>query len=182
MNKLSPETLKELKKRWEEMQAVRNSRRTQEVIIKELSTLICDYQKDSFLPYLTQMTIHIDQRESSEVFESLKSPMKQFVYLTDLYFSVENGGNKVGFSKEEWSKITYLLNEIEMTYFGDIGFYDENKKDSPNLDKISLTFWIKINPGLCTNSFISLSSGSLIQSFGSTPLLINLSVSFGHSS
>lgn len=145
MNEPSPETLKELKKRWEQMQVIRKSRRTQEEIIKELSTLICDFQKDSFLPYLTQMTIHIDQRETSEVFKNLMSPMKQFVYLTDLFFSVETGGKKVGFSKEEWEKITYLLNEIEMTYFGDIGFYDENIKDSPNLDKVLVSLQTFLN-------------------------------------
>jgi ribosomal protein S21 len=145
MNEPNPEALKELKKRYEQIQAIRKSRRTQEEIIKELSSLINDFQKDSFLPYLTQMTIHIDQRETSEVFKNLMSPMKQFVYLTDLYFSVETGGNKIGFSEDEWGKITYLLNEIEMTYFGDIGFYDEDIKDSPNLDKVSVSLQTFLN-------------------------------------
>lgn len=145
MNKPSPEALIELKKRWEEMQAIRKSRRTQEEIINELSLLISDFQKDSFLSYLTQMISHIDQRETSEVFKNLMSPMKQFVYLTDLYFSVEKGGSKIGFSKEEWHKITYLLNEIEMTYFGDIGFYDENINDSPNIDKVSVSLQTFLN-------------------------------------
>lgn len=145
MNKPSSEALEELKKSWEKMQAIRKSRRTQEEIINELSSLISDFKKDSFLPYLTQMTSHIDQRETSEVFKNLMSPMKQFVYLTDLYFSVETGGSKVGISKEEWDKITYLLNEIEMTYFGDIGFYDENINDSPNIDKVSISLQTFLN-------------------------------------
>ena len=145
MNDQSSEALKELKKRWEQIQSIRTSRRTQEEIIKELSTLICDFQKDSFLPYLTQMTTHIDQRETSEVFKNLMSPMKQFVYLTDLFFSVETGGSKVGFSEDEWGKITYLLNEIEMTYFGDIGFYDEKINDSRNLDKVSVSLQTFLN-------------------------------------
>ena len=145
MNEPSPEAIKALKKNYDAMQAIRLSRRTQEEIINELSTLIKDFQKDSFLPYLTQMTIHIDQRETSEIFKNLMSPMKQFVYLTDLFFSVETGGDKVGFSKEEWEKITILLNEIEMTYFGDIGFFDENIADSPNLDKVSVSLPSFIN-------------------------------------
>ena len=145
MNKPSPEALNELKKHWGEMQAIRKSGRTQEDIIKELSSLIRDFRKDSFLPYLTQMTTHIDQRETSEVFKNLMSPMKQFVYLTDLFFSVETGGDKVGFSEEEWDKITYLLNEIEMTYFVDIGFYNENIKDNPDLDKISVSLTTFLN-------------------------------------
>ena len=145
MNEPSPEAIKALKKNYDAMQAIRLSRRTQEEIINELSSLIKDFQKDSFLPYLTQMTTHIDQRETSEVFKNLMSPMKQFVYLTDLFFSVETGGNRVGFSKDEWEKITILLNEIEMTYFGDIGFFDENIKDSPNLDKVSVSLTSFLN-------------------------------------
>lgn len=139
MNKPTPEAIKGLKKRWEQMQAIRNSRRSQEEIISELSSLIKNFKKDSLLTYLTQMSIHIDQRETSKVFENLMSPMKQFVYLTDLYFSVETGGNKEGFSEEEWGKITFLLNEIEMTYFGDIGFYDKDLKEGPELDKVSVS-------------------------------------------
>ena len=145
MNEPSPEAIKALKKNYDAMQAIRLSRRTQEEIINELSSLIKGFQKDSFLPYLTQMTTHIDQRETSEIFKNLMSPMKQFVYLTDLFFSVEIGGNKVGFSKEEWEKITTLLNEIEMTYFGDIGFSDKNIKDSSDLDKISVSLTSFIN-------------------------------------
>lgn len=139
MNEPSPEAIQELKKRWEQMQAIRKSRRKQDEIIKDLSLIIKDFQKDFFLPFLIQMTIHIDQRETSEFFKNLMSPMKQFVYLIDLFFSVETGGNKEQFSKEEWEKITLLLNEIEMTYFGDIGFYDDNMKESADLDKISVS-------------------------------------------
>lgn len=139
MNEPSAEAIQELKKRWEQMQAIRKSRRKQDEIIKDLSLIIKDFQKDFFLPFLIQMTIHIDQRETSEFFKNLMSPMKQFVYLIDLFFSVETGGNKEQFSKDEWEKITLLLNEIEMTYFGDIGFYDDNMKESADLDKISVS-------------------------------------------
>lgn len=139
MNEPNPEAIKELKKRWEQMQAIRNSRRTQEEIINDLSSLIKNFKKDSFLPYLTQMTTHIDQRETSAVFKNLMSPMKQFVYLTDLFFSVETGGNKVGFLEKEWEKITHLLNEIEMTYFGDIGFNDGNLENNSNFEKLSVS-------------------------------------------
>ena len=145
MNESSQEAIKALKKNYDAMQAIRLSRRTQEEIINDLSSLIKSFKKESFLPYLTQMTIHIDQRETSEIFKNLMSPMKQFVYLIDLFFSVEIGGDKVGFSKEEWEKITKLLNEIEMTYFGDIGFFEENMKDSPNRDKVSVSLTSFIN-------------------------------------
>ena len=145
MNKPNPEELKELKRRWDEIDSIRKSRRTQEEIINELSSLIRSYKKDSFLPFITQMTNNINQKNTSKAYKNLMSPMKQFVYLIDLFFSLEIDGYKVGCSEEEWDKITYLLNEIEMTYFGDIGFCEENIKDSPNLDKISISLQTFIN-------------------------------------
>jgi hypothetical protein len=139
MKKQNPETFEELKKGWKEMQAIRKFRRTQEQIIKELISLISCFKKTSFLPYLTQMTTHIDQRDTWEAFKNLKSPMKQLSYLIDLFFSIKNSGNKVDISNQEWEQITALLNEIEMTYFADIGFYDQDINNSTNLEKISVS-------------------------------------------
>lgn len=138
-NATNPDVIKDFRKRWEAISKVRNSRRKQEEIINELGSLIKDFRKDSFLPYLTQMFVHIDQRNTSEAFKHLMSPMKQFVYLIDLYFSVENGNNKEGFSEDEWMQITLLLNEIEMTYFADIGFFNEDTENGIDFDKVSVS-------------------------------------------
>jgi hypothetical protein len=121
----NPDIPDDIKARFDEMMKFRESRRTQEEIISELASMIKDFRKESFLPFVMEMMNHIDQRDSSEAFKHLMSPMKQFVYLIDLYFSVEIGGTKEGMSDEDWMKITILLNEIEMTYFGDIGFFNE---------------------------------------------------------
>jgi len=135
----------EFRKRWEAILKVRDCRRTQNEIIDELSSLIMDFRKESFIPYLIQMMIHIEQRNTSEAFKYLMSPMKQFVYLIDLFFSVEKGGDKEGLSKEEWMKITMLLNEIEMTYFGDIGFFNENTENGIDFDKVSVSLQTFLN-------------------------------------
>ncbi len=138
-NDIDPKVLEDLKQRWEAMIKVRDSRRTQEEIIKDLSSLIKDLSKETFIPYLFEMMVHIDQRNTSEAFKHLMSPMKQFAYLIDLFFSVETGGNIDGFSEEEWMNITLLLNEIEMTYFGDIGFFNENTEKGIDFDKVSVS-------------------------------------------
>ncbi len=144
-NATNPDVIEDFKKRWEAILKVHDLRRKQEEIINELSSLIKDFRKDSFLPYLTQMMIHIDQRNTSEVFKHLMSPMKQLVYLIDLYFAVENGGNREGFSKEEWMQITLLLNEIEMTYFADIGFFNEDTEEGIDFDKVSVSLQTFLN-------------------------------------
>lgn len=145
MKKPNPDAVQEFKKSWEQMDAFRKSRRTQDEIIADLSTLINDFKKDSFLPYVFQMVTHIEKRETSEAFQHLMSPMKQLIYLVDLFFCVESQGSKIGLSKEEWNKITLLLNEVEMTYFAEIGFYEDDMKNHPDLDKVSVSLLSFLN-------------------------------------
>lgn len=133
--KLDTEIPEDVKKQYNDMMKIRESRRTQEEIISDITVLIKDLKKNSFLPFVMEMINHIDQRNASEAFKYLKSPMKQLVYLIDLFFSVENHGTKDGISEDEWTQITKLLNEIEMTYFGDIGFFNDGTGIDINFDK-----------------------------------------------
>lgn len=133
--------IQDQKERWKAILNVRESRRTQEEIIEELSLLIEGFRKDEFLPFLIDMIVNVDQRESSELYRNLLSPIQQLVYLIDLFFSVENGGTKVEFSREEWNKITLLLNEIEKTYFVDIGFFNENTNDGIDFEKVHVSLF-----------------------------------------
>lgn len=139
MKKANSDIPEDMQKRVDEMKKIRSSRRKQEVIISELSSFIKGYSKASFLPYVMGMMDNIDQRNTSDAFKYLMSPMKQFVYLIDLYFSVEIVGTKEGISEDDWMKITMLLREIEMTYFGDIGFFNDGNTDEQELEKISVS-------------------------------------------
>lgn len=139
MNKTNLDIIDDFRKRFEALLKVRDSKRKQETIIRDLAFLVKDFRKDFFLPYLIEMTTHIDQRNTSEAFKHLMSPMKQFVYLIDLYFSVENGGDREEFSEDEWMQITLLLNEIEMTYVTDISFFNEDTEKGIDFDKVSVS-------------------------------------------
>ena len=144
LNPPNPEAVREHRKRWEYLDAFRKSRRTQDEIVAELSSLIIDLKKEFFLPYISQMTTDISRRDTSQAFQHLRSPMRQLVYLIDLYISLLTEGDKTGLSKQEWIKITSLLDEIEMTYFADIGFYDDLQNHA-DLDKISVSLHSFVN-------------------------------------
>lgn len=137
--KIDTEIPEDVKKRYNDMMKIRESRRTQEEIISDIIVLIKDIKKDSFLPLVMEMINHIDQRNTSDVFKYLMSPMKQLVYLIDLFYSVENLGTKNDISKNEWMQVTKLLNEVEMTYFGDIGFFNEGTNEGIDFDKTSVS-------------------------------------------
>lgn len=139
MENLNSDIPDDIRKQFEEIMKFRKSRRKQEEIILDLISMIKDFRKESFLPYVIEMMNHIDKRNDSEAFKYLMSPMKQFVYLIDLYFSVEKGGTREGISEEDWMQITLLLREIEMTYFGDIGFFNEGTEDGIDFEKVSVS-------------------------------------------
>jgi hypothetical protein len=124
--------------RYNEMMKFRKSRRTQEEIISDIVVVIRDYSKECFIPFLMDMIIHINLRNISAVYKNLMSPMKQIIYLIDLFFVVKRNGDKLFVTKNEWQTITELLNEIEMTYFCDIGFSDESKHFDYNKVSVSL--------------------------------------------
>ncbi len=136
LNSPDPEALAEHRKNWEAMKSISTSRRSQEEIIAELSQIIKDYDRELFLPFLRELTNHIDQRESSSLYENLMSPLRQFGYLTDLFLSVETGGGEMVSSHEEWFRVTSLLNEMVMTYLGEIGYRKLERSSPESLEKV----------------------------------------------
>ena len=132
-NKFNILSASELKKRWELMLSTHSSDRTIEEVIEDLTAIIKDFKRDSFLPLLTHLKTQIHLRHTSDIFQNLLSPMRQFVYLIDLYLSINSKGTKE-ISKDSWNEVTHLLNEIELIYFVNIGFFHQDVNE--NLDKV----------------------------------------------
>lgn len=135
-----PSNIEELRENFNLLQKYKhkNNRRTQEEIISDIIIIIKDADKEIFIPWIMQMMNMIELRHSTETYKNLMSPLKQFAYVIDLYFSIEHKDNKGMPNEAEWNKLTELLMEVEMTYFGDIGFFSD---DSENFeyDKISVS-------------------------------------------
>lgn len=130
--------LKEIQNNFDSLIKYRENRRTQEEIISDITNILRKVKKETFVPFLLQMLNSIQFRDTLESFKNLKSPLKQLVYLIDLFFSVESLEIETASNEEEWMKLTELLDEVEMTYFGEIGFFDEDTDDF-QLDKISVS-------------------------------------------
>lgn len=130
--------LKEVQNNFDSLIKYRENRRTQEEIISDITHILKKVKQETFLPFLLQMLNSIQFRNSLESFKNLKSPLKQLVYLIDLYFSIESSEIEHAPNEEEWMRLTELLDEVEMTYFGEIGFFNENT-DNFQLEKISVS-------------------------------------------
>ena len=51
--------------------------------------------------------------------------MRQTLYLIDVYYSIIDRGETEEMDEERWQRIAKLLDEIEMTYFVNIGFSND---------------------------------------------------------
>nr|WP_314496999.1 hypothetical protein [uncultured Chryseobacterium sp.] len=59
----------------------------------------------------------IQFRDSLDAFKNLKSPLQQFAYLIDLFFSKHHTETEDAPDEKEWNRLTELLDEVEMNYF-----------------------------------------------------------------
>lgn len=136
---MNPKIKLELQKNINSILKYRTNRRTQEEIINDIATILHKIRKDTFLPFVLQMMNFIQFRDSLDEFKILKSPLKQFAYLIDLYLSKDHLETENISDEKDWKEILKLLDEIEMTYFGEIGFFEENQTEDFQLDKISVS-------------------------------------------
>lgn len=135
---IDPKIKQELQDNLDSLLKYRKSRRSQEDIITDITELLSNIKKDTFLPFVLQMMNSIQFRDSLEAFKNLKSPLQQFAYLIDLFFSKHHTETEDAPDEKEWNRLTELLDEVEMNYFGEIGFFDENTGDL-QLDKITVS-------------------------------------------
>lgn len=129
----------ELQRNLDSLFKYRETRRTQEEIINDILSILYNIRKETFLPFVLQMKNFIQFRDSLDEFKVLKSPIKQFAYLIDLYFSQEHLETEDMPNENDWKNIIKFLDEIEMTYFGEIGFFEEDITENFQLDKISVS-------------------------------------------
>ena len=96
--------------------------RTQEEIISDLESELKSVSEQALLIHAMRLIIELDFRKTSELYQNLESPMKQALYLIDVFYSMGDRGGTETLSKEKSERIAVLLNEMEMAYFCSIGF------------------------------------------------------------
>ena len=98
-----------------------------EDIVAELQHELSPVTEESFLIHAMRMILELEYRTVSPLYQHLQSPMRQTLYLMDVYYSISDREELVEMDAERWNRIALLLDEIEMTYFINIGF--PNKGD-----------------------------------------------------
>lgn len=93
-----------------------------EDIVAELQHELSPVTEESLLIHAMRMILELEYRTVSPLYQHLQSPMRQSLYLMDVYYSISDREELVEMDAERWNRIALLLDEIEMTYFINIGF------------------------------------------------------------
>lgn len=96
--------------------------RAQEDIIADLKSELAGVSELSVLTYAMRLIVELDTRMTSELYNYLESPMKQALYLIDVYYSMNSHGGTEELTKNKIDRISRLLDEIETAYFSLIAF------------------------------------------------------------
>ena len=109
---------------YQKMMKMKEHHRTIEQIIEDIKSELAPVKEESFLVHAMRLITELDTRTTSPLYKHLQSPMKQTLYLIDIYFSINIREESIDMDDERWERIAILLDEIEMTYFIKIGFYN----------------------------------------------------------
>lgn len=96
--------------------------RAYEVIIQELQKELRPVKEKSLLIHAMRLFIELDHRTTSPLYTHLQSPMRQTLYMIDVYYSIADREESVEMDEKRWNRIAILLDEMAMTYFVNIGF------------------------------------------------------------
>lgn len=96
--------------------------RPMEAIVADLQSELRPVKEESLLIHAMRMILELDLRSTSPLYQYLQSPMRQTLYVMDVFYSIADREELAEMDQERWGRIAVLLDEIEMTYFINIGF------------------------------------------------------------
>lgn len=117
------------------MMEAKEHHRTIEEIVCDLEKELAPVKEESFLIHAMRLIIELDAKQNSPLYTHLLSPMRQTLYLIDVYYSIDMREASVDMNGERWERIAILLNEIEMTYFVNVGFPNDGDLYHDERDK-----------------------------------------------
>ena len=116
------EIIQSYQRYYQEINSTKENLRPIEEIIDDIKELLAPVKEESLLLHTMLLINELSDRKTSPLYTHISSPMRQSLYLIDVFYSIERRKGKLDMDDKRWNKIALLLNEIEMTYFVNIGF------------------------------------------------------------
>lgn len=122
----------------------KENHRAYEAIIHDLQKELQPVKEESLLVHAMRLFVELEHKTTSPLYTHLQSPMRQTLYMIDVYYSIENREETVDMDEERWNRIAILLDEMAMTYFVNIGFPNDgdlyNDERDATIDVTLCTF------------------------------------------
>ena len=139
---------------YKRMLAARSGTRSQESIITDLKSELEPLSEVALLTHSMRLILELDFRQTSELYNHLESPMKQALYLIDVFYSMGDKGGTEELSKDRIERVSLLLDEMETAYFASIAFPNDGDifhDDRDDMIEISLPTFLNhfSNAKLC---------------------------------
>lgn len=140
MNGKDVENMKQMKDMFDYLQA---HHRTQEAIMADIQRILRSVKERSLMVHIQSALASITHRDEVEILEGVASPLRQMVYLVDMYYATENRTDQKEIDTQDWKKLIKLLNEIEMSYFFTITGFEDNGFEQQREKSVSLATFIQ---------------------------------------
>ena len=122
----------------------RENLRAYETIIHDLQKELKPVKEESLLIHAMRLFVELEHKTTSPLYIHLQSPMRQTLYMIDVYYSIEDREEVADMDEERWNRIAILLDEMTMTYFVNIGFPNDgnlyNDERDATIDVTLCTF------------------------------------------
>ena len=100
----------------------KENHRPYEEIIKDLQKELRPVKEESLLTHAMRLFIELEHKTTSPLYTHLQSPMRQTLYMIDVFYSIADRDDAVDMDEERWNRIAILLDETAMTYLVSIGY------------------------------------------------------------
>lgn len=112
-------------KAYRNMKAAKENHREIDKVIDDLKKVLISIREESFLIHAMRLILELDTKVTSPLYMHLQSPLRQVLYMIDVYYSIEVREETADMDEMLWEEVAILLNEIEMNYIITIGFSND---------------------------------------------------------
>lgn len=77
-------------------------------------------KEETLLTHAMRLFIELEHKTTSPLYTHLQSPMRQTLYMIDVFYSTTDREDTVDMDEERWNRIAILLDEMAMSPHCDI--------------------------------------------------------------
>lgn len=140
---MSDRDVENMRKIHEMFEYMQQHHRTQEAIMSDIQRILRPIKERSLVIHVQSALASVAHRDEAEILKGVASPLRQMVYLVDMFYATDNRTNQKEIDSQNWEKLTKLLNEVEMSYFFTITGFESNEFELHEEKSVSLATFIQ---------------------------------------